>query len=346
MKKVILCVLIVLLTATPVFAVEYTPPQAPEAAQDYMPPETENFADGLRYIIRQGIKKLQPHLAEGIRVCLSLVAIVLFASIMKGFSGTVGRTVELTTTLAIAALLVQSANSMIQLGVKTVQEICEYGKLLLPVITAALAAQGGTTTSAALYTGTAFFNTVLSTAVSKLIIPMLYVFLVLCIAHRAIGEMLLKNLRDFLNWLIGWSIKLVLYIFTGYLGVTGVVSGAADAAALKVTRMAIAGAVPVVGGIISDASESILVSMGMVKGAVGIYGLLAVLAVWIGPFLQIGLQYILLKLTAALCGTFGTKESVELINDFSAVMGFLVAMTSIASLLLLISIVCFLKGVG
>jgi hypothetical protein len=54
----------------------------------------------------------------------------------------------------------------------------------------------------------------------------------------------------------------------------------------------------------------------------------------------------MLKLTAGLCGAFGTKESAGLVGDFSGIMGFLVAMTGTVCLLLLISVVCFLKGVG
>lgn len=346
MKKFILCLLLILSTVTSVSAMDYTAPEAPGGAQQYMPEQTESFSEGLWHIIKEAISELQPDLAEGAEVCLSLIASVLLVSILKSFTGVSKRTAELVAILFTSALLVRSTNSMIHLGIETIQDISEYGKLLLPVMTAALAAQGGTTSSAALYSGTTIFSTVLSAAAAKLIIPMIYIFLTLCISYRAIGEEILKNLCNFVKWLITWSIKILLYVFTGYLGVTGVVSGVTDAAALKATKLTISGAVPVVGNIISDASESILVSMGVIKGAAGIYGLLAILAIWIGPFMKIGVQYLLLKFTAAVCGALETKEAVGLIGDFSGIMGFLLAMTGTVCLLLLVSIVCFLKGVG
>ena len=153
----------------------------------------------------------------------------------------------------------------------------------------------------------------------------------------------MKNLRSFVKWLMTWSLKIVLYVFTGYMGVTGVVSGTADAAAVKATKLTISGVVPVVGGIIADASEAILVSAGVMKSAAGIYGILATVAIFAGPFLKIGVQYMLLKITAAVCGVFGCKRSVEMIRDFSGVMGFLLAMVGTVCLLLLISTVCFMK---
>ena len=138
----------------------------------------------------------------------------------------------------------------------------------------------------------------------------------------------------------------MLYIFTGYLSITGVITGTADAAAVKAAKLTISGAVPVVGGILSDASEAVIVGAGVMKNAVGVYGLLAVLALFITPFLQIGVQYLLLKLTAVLCGVFGVKEASALVEDFSSAMGLLLGMTGTISFLMLISTICFMKGMG
>lgn len=62
------------------------------------------------------------------------------------------------------------------------------------------------------------------------------------------------------------------------------------------------------------------------------------------PFLKIGIHYLVWKLTAAMCSLLGSKT--ELIDDFSAAMGLLLGMTGSVCLLLLISCICFLKGVG
>jgi len=143
-----------------------------------------------------------------------------------------------------------------------------------------------------------------------------------------------------------WGLKIILYVFTGYMSITGVITGTADAAAVKAAKLTISGAVPVVGGILSDASEAVIIGAGVMKNAVGVYGLLAVVAIWITPFLQIGSIYLLLKLTAIVCSVFGVKESSDLIEDFSGAMGLLLGMTGTVSLLILISTICFMKGMG
>lgn len=96
----------------------------------------------------------------------------------------------------------------------------------------------------------------------------------------------------------------------------------------------------------SDASETILLGAGVVKNAAGVYGLLAVIAILVLPFLHVGILYLLLKGTAAICGVFSSGKISELVQGFSEAMGFLLGMTGTVSMLFLISIVCFLKGVN
>jgi stage III sporulation protein AE len=128
--------------------------------------------------------------------------------------------------------------------------------------------------------------------------------------------------------------------------ITGVVSGTADASALKATKLTISGMVPVVGNILADASDAVLTSAAVLKSAAGVYGLIAFAAIWIAPFLRLGLQYLLLKATGALCCSFGGKRIGNLVSDFSAAMGLLLAMTGTMCMLLLISCICMMKGMG
>lgn len=346
MKKLILAILLVITLIYPVSAQEFTAPLAPESAQPYMPNDTETFSEGLWYILKTAIAKLQPSLLDAGRSCLSLIAVVLLISLIQTFSGATKKAADLVGAVAISLLLMQPTNALIRQAADTVKELSEYGKLLLPVMTAAAASQGAVTTSAAIYTVTAGFSALLTSLIEKVVVPLTYVFLCFSIADSAIGENVLARINGFVKSSAIWCLKTILYVFTGYISITGVVSGSADAAAIKATKLAISGAVPVVGSILSDASETILVSAGIMKNTAGIYGLLALLAILVGPFIKIGVQYLLLNVTGGICSTFGSKRSTALIKSFSTALGLLLAMTGAVCLLLLISTVCFMKGIS
>lgn len=345
MRKWIIGIFVLVTLAVPVQAVALEAPPVPDSAVALVPEQPETFSEGLSIVLREAVNYLYPALRSATTTCLGIVATILLASLVQNIPGATQKVTDLVATVSIALLLLSPSGTLIQLGVDTVVELSEYGKLLLPVMAAAMAAQGGTATSAALYAGTAIFDALLSGLITSIIVPMLFVFLCLCVANSATGEALLEKLAGFVKWATTWCLKTVLYVFTGYIGITGVVSGTTDAAAIKATKLTISGMVPVVGGILSDASEAVLVSAGLVKSAVGVYGVVAIIAIWIRPFIEIGAQYLVLKLTAGICDMFGVKAPVKLISNFAGAMGVLLAMTGAVSLMLMVSLVCFMKGV-
>lgn len=334
------------MTDTILKELELSAPTVPEGASRFMPSAEDSLGLGLLKMLREALAGLSPELEAAMGVCLGVLAAVMLVSIVKNSASAAVKSSVLVGIAAVSVILLRSSNSMISLGAETVSDISQYGKLLIPVMTTALAAQGGVTTSAAICGAAVMCNTVLSNLIAKILIPMVYAFLALTIGAAAIGEDILKKLSETVKWLISWSLKCILYGFTGFLSVTGVVSGSADSATLKVAKMTISGVVPVVGSILSDASEAVLVSAAVVKNSVGIYGSFAVLAIWIGPFVRIGAHYLMLKATFALCGIFADKQIVDLISGFCNALGLLLAMTGSVCLMLVISTVCFMRGIA
>lgn len=346
MRKVWILIYLLLVLAVPANALELTAPSVPSAGADYMPSQTQDFGEAVMEILGDAVSYFRPDLREAAVSCLGVLAGCMAIALLAAFPGHRRGVAELAGTLAVGGILLRAAQSLIALGAETVVQISEYGKLLLPVMASAMAAQGGITSAAAIYTGTALFDTVLSSLISAVLLPMIYLFLALAVGCGALDDPMLKKLRDGMKRAVSWCLKTVLYVYTGYISITGVVSGTTDAGVLKAAKLTISGVVPVVGGILSDASEAVLVTAGTVKNAAGIYGLLAILAVWIGPFLRIGAHYLILKGLALVCGVFGVKGLSELVGDFSAAMGLLLAMTGAVCLMLMISTFCFMRGVG
>ncbi len=346
MKKILICIVILSFVILPVSASDHDIPDVPDVGERYMPEDTQSFAEALWYVIQSAVKDILPEIYDSSGSCLAIFCTLILICFVQSFPGASTKVLSVVGTLLITVMLIDPASSMIALGVDTVMEMTEYGKLLFPVLTGALAAQGGVTSSAALYAGTMIFSSVLTALISKLVVPMISIYLCVCVVASFSGDELIQNLKKFLKWLITWSLKIVLYVFTGYMTVTGVVSGTADASAVKALRLGISGMVPVVGGIISEASESILVGASVMKNTAGVYGIVAIIAVFIGPFLKIGIQYILLKSTSAISAVFSDKTQTELLKDFSGGMGLVLATTGTVCLLLLISTVCFMKGLS
>ena len=334
MRKLLIFLLLLCVVVQSVFAAGFTAPAVPEAGAKLMPQERETFLDGILGLLKAVIPRIRPDLAEAMRIGAGILAAVLMVAVLQTASDSVKNMSELAGVVCISAMLLKSTDSLIRLGVDTIWELTEYEKLLLPVLTSAIAAQGGVSTATALYTATALFNSILGKLFCNVLLPLLYLYLALAIAAGALGDAMLGKMKDVFKKAVFWTIKMLLTLFTGFLGLTHVISGTTDAAALKATRAAISAVVPVVGKIMSNASEAVLIGAQLAKNSVGIYGIYAILAVFLGPFVQIGVHYLVIRLTAFLCALFGPKRVTGLVDDVSSAMSILLAATGAMCLLL------------
>lgn len=345
MRNLISIVIILIMLIVPVSAQELEAPLVPESGSAVMPDSVGDFGEGFSQILQNILPIIQPNLGAASSACMTLVTAVLLVSLAQTVSEQAGKTAEMTGGILICIVLLNNTRAMISLAIKTIAELSEYEKLLLPVLSSAVAAQGGITTAAALYAGTMLFVSLLSRVIAVFFIPAVYLFLAASAANNVTEEGSLGRLKDLLKSAVSWSLKTIITVFTSYIGITGVISGTTDAAALKAAKVTISSVVPVVGGILSDASEAVLVGAGLIKNSIGIYGIFAVISIYAEPFVVIGVQYFVLKFTAAICSIIGSKKITGLIDDYSTAMGLLLAMTGSLCIMLLISGICFLKGV-
>lgn len=281
---------------------------------------------------------------EGLRTLgLILAAALLCALLEDNPQGKAA--VPLVGALTIAAACTTCFGSMIALGTETIRELHRYTSLLLPGMTTLMAASGNLSSVAVSGLGIVLFDLLLS-LVSGLLVPLLYLFLMMSVAESAFGLTQFAQFRSFVKWMLVTSVKAVMWGYSTVLTLTGLVSGVVDAQKLRSLRSAISGMVPVVGNIVSDASGSLLSAAALLRTSTGLYGMLAVLGLCLGPFFKIGLQYLLLKLATALCGLFGKGSQAGLLEKLTQAMGLVLALTGIACLLSLMILVLCIRTVN
>ena len=213
------------------------------------------------------------------------------------------------------------------------------------LLAAATAASGAVTTATVQQVTTVFFVDLLLNLVDELLLPMVYLYIGALAAAACLPESRLGAIAEGLKKILTWILTTALLVFTVYLSVARVISGAADGAAVRVTKAAISGVVPVVGGIIAEASETVLVGAGILKNTIGFVGMLAILAACAYPFLQLGVQYLLYKLTAFLAAAIGAPGLCKLIDGLGGAFGLVLGMTGACALLLLVSVLSSVAAV-
>jgi len=109
-------------------------------------------------------------------------------------------------------------------------------------------------------------------------------------------------------------------VLSGAMGVSAVAASAADTAAAKGTRFVISGAVPVVGGAISDAIGTIANCVTIVRSSVGAFGIIAGLFILLPPVITALLWTGGLNLTAWAAHGLGAERPAAAMRSVASVV--------------------------
>ena len=308
---------------------------APEAAEQVSGQASDAFGliSGLETLAAEAMGEIRAYLLSGLRAVGAVMAGVVLLGALESAAPAgrdmLGRYGAAAGALWITAVAAGDLNALIGLGRETIVELSQLSKVVLPAMAAAEAASGGVTAASVRQMGAVFFSDVL---------PMAYLYIGAAAAGAALEGEVMERLGELLKKVIGWTLGGLLTLFTAYLTVSGALAGAADAQAVKMAQSALSAAVPVVGGILSDAAESLLAGAGLLRGMVGALGTLAVAGLCLLPLLRLFCQYALYQAASLVAAAVGPKKLVKLLSMLGDAFGLVLAMTAASALLLLISL--------
>ncbi len=321
----------------------YTGPQDIRAGPD--------VPAALRHMADRGRDALHGVVRETARSCVLLLTVTLLWSLARGMQGAAGGdpmdAVTLAACLSVTAVAVGDIHSLLALGQEAMDRMEALGDVLLPAVSMATAAGGSPGAAVVKHGATILFSDLLIRLIRRLLIPLCYAFAAVGAAWAALGNDGLKRVGGLIKWAVTILLSAVLLAFLFYLNLTGVIAGGADAATVKAAKFTISNLVPVVGGVISDTAETLLAGAAVLRNAIGVFGMLAVGGICVGPFLSLGAHYILYKGTAAVAATAAGEGRVTgLIDWLSAAFALVLAMTGACAVLLLVAMVSAVSAVA
>lgn len=282
-------------------------------------------------------------LRGAVKSLLRVAVIVVLTACARGFSHAVGggadAVVDLAGVLGCAAVLLQDFSGVLAVCRNAFEQISTFSATLQPVLATALSVGGCAATATVLQVSTMLVFDLVLRLVTMLLVPAACAYLAITVVDAATGNELLHGLADGVKSLTTGTLKLVMTLFIAYLTIAGGVSGSVDKLALKTAKFAVSGAVPVVGGIISDATETMLTGAALLKNAVGVFGMLCITAICIVPFLRAGACYLCYRAGAAALSPLCGKSMTRLLGGVGTGFGLLLGMLSTCSIILYFELV-------
>ncbi|WP_018084980.1 stage III sporulation protein AE [Desulfurispora thermophila] len=231
--------------------------------------------------------------------------------------GEAGETAHLVVYLVLAIIALGSFSLAVNTCREVVDKMVSFMQALLPVLLTLLVAVGGAGTTALLQPVLFVAISIIATLVKNVVLPLILLAAVLGVSgglsrHFYTGKLagLFKSASLGLLGLFGT-------LFLGVLSLAGVAGAVGDGLLIRTAKYATDAFVPVVGGMFADVLETLVSTVLWMKNAVGIAGVVVILAMVLLPLLKVLALYIIYRLSGALLQPLGDGRVVDCLSELA-----------------------------
>ena len=347
MKKLIVCLAVICLLTSSASALDTRTVEeaVPDAARSVLGDMSVSDVMGgetvFRRVWEQASELFAAELGRAAQSAAVALTTVLLCSAAAAVSpdGKLPGYVLLGGSLAILGACMGDMRSFLDEAAAALDELSDFSRALLPCVAAASAASGQAASGAVRYTVSALFMDLLLTAGRNAVLPVIFAYGAVSAADTALPGGALGGPVKLMSWACRTCLGAITTVFTLAISVSGITAGSADKLASSAAKTAITAALPVVGKIMADAAETYLAGAKLLRGAVGVFGLAAVLCVCLGPMLRLGLRYLLFRAAACIAEPFADARLAALIGRMATCCGMALGLIGSAGFILFMSVV-------
>lgn len=184
----------------------------------------------------------------------------------------------------------------------------DFVDAISPGVAAVLTAMGMTGTSVLVSPANALVGAVAEDVFLRYGIPLCKLALCLALAGNLSNSIDFSSFINLFRKAANWGAGIVTTLFTTMISMQAGISELVDHAGMKVAKFAVDSASPVIGNGVSDAWDGLVSGMLITKNALGMSGIVALLASGLKPVICCLTVMLALNLVAALLEIFGEKQ--------------------------------------
>ena len=257
---------------------------------------------------------------SGILARLILLSIIcaLLQNLQSSFeSHSVGETAYNIVYFVILGMAIQSFAMAIKIGVEAIDSMVQFMYALLPTLIALLTATGALSSAALFQPIVTFTVNMLSTFVKNIILPLIFFGAILNLINYISSKVQIYKLAGLIKQATVVLLGFVMTIFLGIMTIQGVAASSFDGVTARTAKYAVDNLIPIIGGFLSDAVDTIIGCSLLIKNAIGAFGLFFLFIIILFPLIKIVALILIYKLSSAMIEPIADGRIVDSLNDMA-----------------------------
>lgn len=287
-------------------------------------------------------------LYSAVKMLSVIVAIVIISALLENLRQSFNKTSSLNSEIVVTALLAGLAGEIFSqshaYAYTLSSDITKIMWALLPVLTTLIAGSGFTLTGVATHPVLYFMCNVFVEVFNKILIPASVVYLAISLADLISDTIQLGKLRELIRKFYNFLLGIIMTLFTGLLSISSFAGASFDSVGAKGVKFAVSNMVPLVGRSISDAMGAVASASVLLKNAVGITGIVCMIALGVVPVIKIAVTILAVRISAAVCEPIASSRVIQILTAVADSLSMINA-ALIATVVMMIIAVAIIIGI-
>lgn len=285
---------------------------------------------------------------NNVALMLKIVGIAILCSILKSIQSNfsesgIGEVAFYVCYLMIVTLIITSFTSIISLCSDTIGKLSDFMNLIVPLIFALITVTGNLTTISFLQPLILGMITLITILLNKVIIPIIYIATVINIVTNISANIKLDKISEMLKKSSLWIMEICLLVFTCVLSLEGSLASSVDGMTSKIAKNVVSTTIPVVGKILGDTVDSVIGGVAITKNAIGIIGILVILAITVSPLIKSLISMMIFNISSALIEPIADSRISKCMNGIAGTLKIIVGILAVVIFIFIIAITMMLK---
>ncbi|MBO5349520.1 MAG: stage III sporulation protein AE [Clostridia bacterium] len=245
--------------------------------------------------------------------------------------------------ILIVTIVLTNFSSVINSIKESINNMTDFTNMLIPIMMTLIITTGSVTTATLIQPILVFMISLIGNFINNIAIPIVLVSTALGIISKISNKVQIDRLSKRLKSSTIWIIGIILTLFVTLLSVDGTLSSSVDAVTSKTTKAAVSNLIPVVGKILGDAVDSVIGCSSILKNAVGIVGVIIIIAISITPIIKLLILMGIYYIGSAICEPIADEKVVKLLDQMGDTFKMLLAFMCSMSVMIIIGTTLILK---
>lgn len=292
-------------------------------------------------IFKNVLKIFGSEIKSSITILFSIIVIIIINSILncitEGLKNkSVSQIAYYVQYILIVTIVLTNFSSIINMIKESINNMTDFTNMLIPIMMTLIVTTGSVTSATILQPILVFMITLIGNFINNVAIPIVLVSTALGIISKISNKVQIDRLAKRLKSSTIWIIGIILTLFVTLVSVDGTLSSSVDAVTSKTAKAAVSNLIPVVGKILGDAVDSVMGCSNILKNAIGIIGVVIVIAISITPIIKLLILMAIYYIGSAICEPIADEKVVKLLDQMGDTFKILLALMCSMSVMIII----------